>query len=185
MTFTLKPLTLPLLRLFRSAPCQSLYNIASALRASQPAEERAPHYDPKHFYPMQIPTILAERWRWLPPRYMAIKVNANKHSKKSAEKELRITERITQANSREGRYCVRTLLDSFDLPGPHGNHVCMVIDPLHEPLWMIKRSFQGSLLPNVLRAIAWMVIMGLEYLHTQSNVIHTSCFSKKHSLFEF
>lgn len=63
MTFTLKPLKLPLLRLFRSAPCQSLYNIASALRASQPAEERAPHYDPKHFYPMQIPTILAERYQ--------------------------------------------------------------------------------------------------------------------------
>ncbi|CAG8940952.1 unnamed protein product [Penicillium salamii] len=121
MTFTPKPLTLPLLRLLRSAPCQSLYNIASALRASQPVEEEhAPHYDPKHFYPMQIPTILADRYQ---------NVNANKHIKMSAEKGLRITERITQANSYEGRYFVRTLLDSFDSPGPHGNHVCMVFDP--------------------------------------------------------
>ncbi|CAG8123842.1 unnamed protein product [Penicillium salamii] len=151
MTFILKPLTLSLLRLLWPAPCQSLYNIASAFRASQPAEERAPHYDPKHFYPIQIPTILAERYQ-----------------------ELRITERITQANSHEGRYCVRTLLDAFDLPEPYGNHVCMVFDPLYEPLWMLKRRFQGIVLPpNVLRAIARMVIIGLDYLHTQSDVIDT------------
>ncbi|CAG8233847.1 unnamed protein product [Penicillium salamii] len=137
MTFTPKPLTVSLLRLLRSAPCQSQYNnIPSVLRASQAVEEeRAPHYDPKHFYPMKIPTILADRWRWLPPLYVAIKVNANKPSfQKSAERELRITERITQAHTHEGRYFGRTLLDSFDLPGPHGKHVCMVFDPLYEPL---------------------------------------------------
>ncbi|KAI3092197.1 hypothetical protein CBS147333_10251 [Penicillium roqueforti] len=189
-----------LLGLLRSTPSQSQYTPAKLLRASQCVEEeRAPHYNPQHFYPMQLHAILADRyqvavklgwgtsstvwlardlhqWRWLPPRYVAIKVNANNYtSKECAEKELRITERITQANvADEGRYFVRTLLDSFDLPGPHGNHICMVFDPLYEPLWMLKERFHGSVLPpDVLRTIIRMVIMGLHYLHTQSHIIHT------------
>ncbi|KAJ5087687.1 kinase domain protein [Penicillium angulare] len=118
----------------------------------------------------------ARQWRWLPPRYVAIKVNANNYkTKEGATKELRVTQRITQANSAdEGRYFVRTLLDSFDLPGPHGNHICMVFDPLYEPLWMLKERFQGSVLPpDVLKTIIRMVMMGLHYLHTQSHIIHT------------
>lgn len=96
-------------------------------------------------------------------------------SKECAQKELRITQRITQANTAdEGRYFVRTLLDSFDLPGPHGNHICLVFDPLYEPLWMLKQRFQGGVLPsNVVRAVIRMVVIGLHYLHTQCHVIHT------------
>ncbi|KKK22682.1 hypothetical protein AOCH_001133 [Aspergillus ochraceoroseus] len=51
------------------------------------------------------------QWRWLPPRYVAIKVNANNYaSQESAEKELRITEHITKANPQHpGRNFVATL----------------------------------------------------------------------------
>lgn len=95
--------------------------------------------------------------------------------KNAPKKELRITQRITRANpADEGRYFVRTLLDSFDLPGPHGNHVCMVFDPLYEPLWMLKKRFQGGVLPpDVLKTVIQMVMMGLHYLHTQRHVIYT------------
>ncbi|CAG8412498.1 unnamed protein product [Penicillium salamii] len=134
MTFTPKPLTVSLLRLLRSAPCQSQYNnIPSVLRASQAVEEeRAPHYDPKHFYPMKIPTILADRKMALASPTLCGDKGQCKQAflSKVRREELRITERITQAHTHEGRYFVRTLLDSFDLPGPHGKHVCMVFDPL-------------------------------------------------------
>lgn len=53
----------------------------------------------------------------------------------------------------------------------------MVFDPLYEPLWMLKERFHGNVLPpNVLRTIIRMVIMGLDYLHTQSHIIHTGLF---------
>ncbi|KAJ5775544.1 kinase domain protein [Penicillium nucicola] len=184
----------------RSTPSKSRPIPASVLRASQCVEEeRAPHYNPKHFYPMRLHEILADRyqvavklgwgtsstvwlardlhqWRWLPPRYVAIKVNANNYlSDECARKELRITERITQANpANEGRYFVRTLLDSFELSGPDGNHICMVFDPLYEPLWMLKRRFQGDTLPpDILKTIVQLVTMGLHYLHTEAHIIHT------------
>lgn len=100
--------------------------------------------------------ILPRRWRWLAPRYVAIKVNANNYaSKEGAEHELEITQRITQVNSaHEGRYFVLTLLDSFEMLGPHGNHICMVFEPLGEPLWMLKHRFRGATLPpDVLRKV--------------------------------
>lgn len=54
--------------------------------------------------------LLYYRWRRLPPRYVAIKVNANNYtSQESAEKELRITDHITKANPQHpGRNFVAT-----------------------------------------------------------------------------
>ena len=94
--------------------------------------------------------------------------------------ELRITQRITQTNAADdGRYFVRTLLDSFDLQGPYGDYICMVFNPLYEPLWTLKRRFQGSVLPNdVLRTVIQMVVIGLHYLHTHCHVIHTGLSNK-------
>jgi serine/threonine-protein kinase SRPK3 len=85
---------------------------------------------------------------------------------------------ITRVKSADhGRYFVRTLLDSFDLSGPDGNHICMVFDPLYQPLWMLKERFEGNVLPfEVLRSIMWLVVKGIRYLHTQCHIIHTGQF---------
>jgi len=50
----------------------------------------------------------------------------------------------------------------------------MVFEPLYEPLWMLQRRFEGNTLPpDVLKPIIRLVIMGLDYLHTQARVVHT------------
>ncbi|CAG7966394.1 unnamed protein product [Penicillium olsonii] len=202
MTFAsklLKQYTVGLLRshLYKA---HSIPGPARFIQASQCVEEeRAPNYNPRHFCPIQLHSVIANRyqvasklgwgtsstvwlardlyqWRWLPPRYVAIKVNANNYkSKEYTEMELRITQRITQTNAADdGRYFVRTLLDSFDLQGPYGDYICMVFNPLYEPLWTLKRRFQGSVLPkDVLRTVIQMVVIGLHYLHTHCHVIHT------------
>lgn len=73
-----------------------------------------------------------------------------------------------------GRNFVSTLLDSFNLPTPHGTHVCMVFDPLREPLWMLRRRFQGDVLPlDLLRPVAKLILEGLGYLHSECQVVHT------------
>lgn len=120
--------------------------------------------------------LQCHRWRWLPPRYVAIKVNAHNYaSQESAEKELRITEHITKANPQHpGRNFVATLLDSFRVASPSGTHICMVFDALCEPLWMLKHRFEGNTIPlDVLKPVSKLILEGLRYLHTECHVIHT------------
>ncbi|KAL3495915.1 kinase-like domain-containing protein [Aspergillus germanicus] len=153
----------------------------------------------KHFYPVHLYEILNNRyqvaakigwgtsstvwlardlhqWRWLPPRYVAIKVNANNYaSQECAEKELRITEHITRANTQHiGRNFVAKLSDSFRVSSPGSTHICMVFDALCEPLWMLKRRFEGNTVPlDVLKPVSKLVLEGLRYLHDECHVIHT------------
>lgn len=110
---------------------------------------------------------------------MAIKIQANNYAaRECARTELEISSHITGANPQHaGRHLVRNLLDSFYLSGPGGEHVCLVFDPLCEPLWMFKRRFQGNVLPlDVLRPVSKMMLEGLCYLHTQCRIIHTGIY---------
>lgn len=64
MTFVPKSLKIPHFRFLRSNPYKPQSTPANLLRASQYiGEERVPHYNPKHFYPMQLHMILANRYQ--------------------------------------------------------------------------------------------------------------------------
>ncbi|KAJ0416500.1 kinase-like domain-containing protein [Aspergillus carlsbadensis] len=187
-------------RFIQSVPCNPFSHPAKQLPAANLVEEEhAPHYKPQHFYPVRLYEILNNRyqiaakigwgtsstvwlardlhqWRWLPPRYVAIKVNANNYaSQECAEKELRITEHISKANTQHiGRNFVANMLDSFRVSSPGGTHICMVFDALCEPLWMLKRRFEGNTIPlDVLKPVSKLVLEGLRYLHNECHVIHT------------
>ncbi|GKZ19393.1 hypothetical protein AbraIFM66951_011003 [Aspergillus brasiliensis] len=135
--------------IFKSSPCKPSNVPMQILPAAEAIEEeRTPHYKPKYYYPVRLYEILNNRyqitaklgwgtsstvwlardlnqWRWCPARYVAIKIKANNYAtKEDAERELRITEKITNTNPQHvGRNFVSTLLDSFDLPGPEDTHV--------------------------------------------------------------
>ncbi|KAL2797006.1 kinase-like domain-containing protein [Aspergillus keveii] len=187
-------------KVIQSVPYKSSSLPAKLLPATNLVEEEhTPHYRPQHFYPVRLYEILNNRyqvaakigwgtsstvwlaralhqWRWLPPRYVAIKVNANNYaSQECAEKELRITEHITRADAQHiGRNFVAKLLDSFHVSSPGGTHICMVFDALCEPLWMLKRRFEGNIIPlDVLKPVSKLVLEGLRYLHDECHVIHT------------
>ncbi|KAJ5927546.1 hypothetical protein N7516_009319 [Penicillium verrucosum] len=187
-------------RVIQSVPCKPSHLPAKLLpTADLVEEEHTAHYKPQHFYPVRLYEILNNRyqvaakigwgtsstvwlardlhqWRWHRPRYVAIKVNANNYeSQESAEKELRITEHITKANTQHpGRNFVATLLDSFRVASPGGTHICMVFDALCEPLWMLKRRFEGNIIPlDVLKPVSKLILEGLQYIHTECHVIHT------------
>lgn len=140
------------------------------------ASTRSPPVCEKYLITCSSLVSLCNRWRWLPPQYVAIKVNASNYaSQESAEKELRITEHITKANPQHpGRNFVAILLDSFRVASPGGTHVCMVFDALCEPLWMLKCRFEGNIIPlDVLKPVSKLILEGLRYLHTECHVIHT------------
>jgi hypothetical protein len=69
-----------------------------------------------------------------------------------------------------------TILDSFEVSGPRGNHCCLV----HEPLWMslfaLQNRFPGSkLTEELLRGVLTYLFLALDYLHTECHVIQPVC----------
>ena len=110
---------------------------------------------------------------------MTIKINAiNRGTRNVAESELHNTQVITNANrEHEGWSFVRTLLDNFMIAGPQGDHVCLVFEPLREPLWLLNERFEGSTIPsNLLKIMVQMMLHGLDYLHRDCHIVHTGIF---------
>lgn len=82
---------------------------------------------------------------------------------------------ISQVNkARIGIRYVRTALDSFELINHGQKHVCLV----HEPLWdnvttLLKRGGKDRLTEDLLRVILQLLLLALDYLHTDRKLIHT------------
>lgn len=73
-----------------------------------------------------------------------------------------------------GRSAVRSLLDRFEIHGPHGRHQCLV----HLPLWesvleFLHRNPVRRLPAPVLAFILQRTFHVLDYLHTECQVVHT------------
>ncbi|KAL9019501.1 MAG: hypothetical protein Q9185_003201 [Variospora sp. 1 TL-2023] len=189
-----------LLKTLHTPPWPPSTAIAPALDKCQPIEEeRTPYYDPKRFYPAYLGKILNDRYqvatkvgygtnstvwlardlhqlRWSADRYVAVKINAvNRAGKKAAETELRNMQLISKSNPRhEGRHFVRTLLDSFTLSGTDNEHICLVFEPLREPIWLMNERFKGKVIPSgILKVMIQMLLHGLDYLHTECHIVHT------------
>lgn len=96
--------------------------------------------------------------------------------------ETRIYDRIrTATRFHRGRSAVRSLLDSFDITGPYSQHRCLV----HTPLWesvavFLQRNPVHRLPKPVLAFTLRRLFEGLDYLHTECNVIHTGKFPGHH-----
>lgn len=79
--------------------------------------------------------------------------------------------------SHEGFPYVRTVLDSFEAMGPGGRHICLVYEPMREPLWLFQRRWEnGKLPPSLLKVYLKFLLRGLNYLHSECHIIHTGGF---------
>lgn len=115
------------------------------------------------------------RWRWLSDPFVAIKINAaDLPGKPVSRNELRVTKLITAKDpSHEGWHFVRTLKDSFTLQGRFDDHICLVFQPLREPLWLLKTRFEGNTIPvDLLKIMVQMMLHSLDYLHQRCRIIH-------------
>ncbi|KAL8667885.1 MAG: hypothetical protein Q9202_000350 [Teloschistes flavicans] len=189
-----------LLRHFSSKAIPTLQTGPSALPADEPIEEETMEgYDAKHLLPIRLGQSINDkykiisklgygghstiwlahdtsRWRWQANRYVALKVDSNNYaSAKDAEYEINLSKHITTANPRhEGYPYVRILLDSFAVIGPHGKHMCLVFEAMREPLWHFLRHMKTGTLPlPLLKGLIEFWLQGLDYLHTECNIIHT------------
>ena len=105
----------------------------------------------------------------------------NHTAEKVAENELNISEIISKSTAPGiGRLFLRTLQDSFTLEGQNGNHICLVFEPLREPLWLVKQRFKGKVIPpEVLKIMVVWILHALDYLHESCHIIHTGKNSAK------
>lgn len=115
-------------------------------------------------------------WPWQSNRFVALKIlTCSERDRQSANNELEMSQRIAEKQSKhKGRSYVRLVQESFTIPGPYGEHLAMVFEPLREPLWLLGRRLGSvGLPPTILKAFLRLVLQGLDFLHSECHIIHT------------
>ena len=150
-------------------------------------EETIPGYKASSYYPVRLGQTFQDRYRavvklgygsastvWLcrdiatPNNHVALKVYI--HDSKVL-REVSIYAHINELQSKhEGRAYIRPLLDSFKVQGPHGEHMCLVHQPLGISLAELKRLAPGGLFgADLIRQTFRYVLTGLDFLHSDAN----------------
>ena len=66
------------------------------------------------------------------------------------------------------------MLETFEVKGPHGKHLCVVYDVLREPIGICMEKFPNHLFnADKLRILLPALLQGLDYLHSECRVVHT------------
>ncbi|KAE8406443.1 kinase domain protein [Aspergillus pseudonomiae] len=167
-------------------------------RATYPVireENQTPHYDPRKYYPARVGEILPRRyriisklgwganstvwlakdtcrWGWQSTQYVTLKITiCGKEEQRSATEELDISRYISKLRSEhEGRAYVRLVRESFGIRGALGEHLCLVYEPLREPLWLLGKHLGSKGVP----------LAGLDFLHSECGIIHTDLKEDNH-----
>lgn len=115
-------------------------------------------------------------WDLEDKRYVALKiVKSAQHFTETAKDEIKILKSVRDSDPRNPRRNKTVqLLNDFKITGVNGTHVCMVFEVLgHNLLKLIlKSNYRGIPIANV-KSIARQVLEGLDYLHTECQIIHT------------
>lgn len=115
-------------------------------------------------------------WDLEDKRYVALKiVKSAHHFTETAKDEIKILKAVRDSDpTNPRRNKTVQLLNDFKISGVNGTHVCMVFEVLgHNLLKLIlKSNYRGIPLTNV-KSIIRQVLEGLDYLHTQCQIIHT------------
>lgn len=73
------------------------------------------------------------------------------------------------------------LLDSFEISGLHGKHICLVHPPLGMSLHDLKMRARGKVFNKyVLRTSLRQLLAALDFLHKEAHIIHTGAFNNRH-----
>jgi hypothetical protein len=79
-----------------------------------------------------------------------------------------------QSPEHRGRVILRTCLDDFEVASREGKHMCLVYEPMREPLWILQKRYLDRQLPlPIAKAYIYFLLVGLDYLHSDCKVVHT------------
>jgi len=92
----------------------------------------------------------------------------------AARHERNITRSLEMNPSHNGFDFVRTMLDNFEVIGPDDKHLCLVYEPMREPLWLFQQRLpNGKIPPPLLKVYLGIILQALDYLHSECHIIHT------------
>ncbi|KAI3111706.1 hypothetical protein CBS147333_3999 [Penicillium roqueforti] len=152
--------------------------------------ERLENYRPGGYHPMKIGEHFHSRYRvvhklgygsysttWLARdeqsnKYVAVKVFIADSNPKEVDVLCALTRPHCSLVNNPGKAMVPSILDSFTIRGPNGNHVCYVTATARASLSGLKdgswiRVFQ----PNVARSLAAQLVLVIDYVHAQG-IVH-------------
>ncbi|RJE22190.1 CMGC protein kinase [Aspergillus sclerotialis] len=172
----------------------------------QVEEEELPDYRADRFYPVQLGEVFQYRYQviaklgfgsssttWLardlrhlgsspkPCRarqYIALKLYVHTSLVHRELPSYRHVSRLIADSSREGRSNIRILLDSFEVTGPHGNHIVLIFEAAQMSLRDMKLVFRlDGFDEDFVRGAIIELLKALDFLHTQGELIHTDVHS--------
>lgn len=109
-------------------------------------------------------------------RFVAVKVhNSSQGSSDEAVGERDLEQYIARKNPlHRGHAFIRTHVDAFEVPGLSRRHLCLVYEPMREPIWQLRQRFPGGRFPpSLVKAYIFILLHGLDYLHSECGVVHT------------
>lgn len=154
-------------------------------------EENVRGYKLEQYYPAQIGEIFNDRYKsigklgygssstvWLchdlhkDGEYVALKIYINCSK---VHREVPIYRHINSLSSDTGGFHrVRKFLDSFEISGPDGKHICLVHEALGMNLEELRELVPDCLFPpEFIRETFQGIIRALYFLHKDAGVVHT------------
>ena len=104
--------------------------------------------------------------------YVTVKIFVTVRNRKH-ERELDIYQHINSVKAEHtGRHFIRSLLDNFEIVGPHGRHSCLVHEPLRSSLAVLLDLAELQLDTEYLKPAMLHLLLALHFLHTECQVIH-------------
>ncbi|KAI8664565.1 Protein kinase domain-containing protein [Fusarium keratoplasticum] len=158
-------------------------------------EEELPDYIADRFYPVRLGEVFQGRYQtiaklgfgssstiWLARdlsdhRYVALKVYVHTsrfHRELPLYKDKDMSPKLATTEN-PGRKNIRQLLDSFEVDGPHGQHVALVFQPAQMSLRDMKLVFRkdGGFDEMFVKGAVEELLKALDFLHSEAHVVHT------------
>lgn len=110
-----------------------------------------------------------------PESVVTLKITNTNPNQDAAQDECQIEDHIANTDpSHRGYALFRPNVDSFEVTGPKGSHLCLAYEPMREPFWHFQRRFTDRLIPlPIIKTYILFLLAGLDYLHTGCRVVHT------------
>ena len=95
-------------------------------------------------------------------------------SKEATQHELEVCKRLCSANpSHAGLPYVQILIESFEVTGSNGTHLCLVFEPMRETLLLFQSRLKNKIFTlELMKMYLVCLLNGLDYLHSECRVVH-------------
>ncbi|PPQ69930.1 hypothetical protein CVT26_013255 [Gymnopilus dilepis] len=170
----------------------------SPLKPSEPEwatkEEPVESYKPGGFHPVTVGDAIGPNYRivrklgwgaystvWLvrtespSSSFRALKILEGNAAESAKSHELECLEEVRKhSHLNTSSAYIMHFLEAFYQPGPHGKHLCIVMEPLSESLEEFSGRWMNCRLPQAfLRIVMRQILLGLSFLHDECQIIHT------------